>query len=158
MVRSHEEALRRWLDAHSDDADAAVGGLVGDPPPVDPPSLPLGEPSAADDVNDLLERLSGPHRGRPSSRIRRSRQRARGAAAKPEGAAAHGLARAAALGRALRHADGIADPIADRSLDGRGEPSLEDSAAAAVRELPESLVQRHRDAGAAFPLLTSIMK
>ena len=24
MVRSHEEALRRWLDAHSDDADAAV--------------------------------------------------------------------------------------------------------------------------------------
>ena len=52
-------------------------------------------------------------------------------------------------------ADGIADPIADRSLDG-GEPSLEDSAAAAVRELPESLVQRHRDAGAAFPLLTSI--
>ena len=53
-------------------------------------------------------------------------------------------------------ADGIADPIADRSLDGGGEPSLEDSAAAAVRELPESLVQRHRDAGAAFPLLTSI--
>ena len=60
MVRSHEEALRRWLDAHSDDADAAVGRLVGDPPPVDPPSLPLGEPSAADDVTDLIERLSGP--------------------------------------------------------------------------------------------------
>ena len=156
MVRSHEEALRRWLDAHSDDADAAVGRLVGDPPPVDPPSLPLGEPSAADDVTDLLERLSGPYSGPPvfadtgdpdneHEEQRQSQREQR----------LTGWLERRRSGAPYVTADGIADPIADRSLDG-GEPSLEDSAAAAVRELPESLVQRHRDAGAAFPLLTSI--
>ena len=156
MVRSHEEALRRWLDAHSDDADAAVGRLVGDPPPVDPPSLPLGEPSAADDVTDLIERLSGPYSGPPvfaetgdpdneHEEQRQSQREQR----------LTGWLERRRSGAPYVTADGIADPIADRSLDG-GEPSLEDSAAAAVRELPESLVQRHRDAGAAFPLLTSI--